>query len=414
MAQTVRIEPDLHFIKELQEAGGDTLKKCYQCATCSVACPISPSSEPYPRKEMIWAQWGLKDKLMSDMDVWLCHNCGSCSDLCPRGAKPADLMSAMRNLSYRRLAPLPVLGKWMSSARHLPILLAIPVAIFAAIWSIVATTNLWETIAKAGWWPFMGDDYGRFANGSLIPEAGKSGIVFGKLFFGDFTIDIVFSLVALFVLFNFYKGASNLIKSIRPEGQVLMLGKKKPVLCCLLEVIFQDILPHSRFADCGQERDKILRKLGHMSLMFGFVALFVVTALVAGGHWVGRVPGLEVLEVHTPLPLYHPIKLLAIAGTLLLLGGLTLLTVHRNALDPTKQKSGFFDWYLLGVIWAVGLTGLGSMVLRLLNIPAAAYFCYFLHLVSVFMLLAYLPWSKLGHLVYRTTALTYARYMGRH
>jgi quinone-modifying oxidoreductase subunit QmoC len=29
------------------------------------------------------------------------------------------------------------------------------------------------------------------------------------------------------------------------------------------------------------------------------------------------------------------------------------------------------------------------------------------------MLIAYLPWSKLGHLVYRTTALIYARYIGR-
>ena len=29
------------------------------------------------------------------------------------------------------------------------------------------------------------------------------------------------------------------------------------------------------------------------------------------------------------------------------------------------------------------------------------------------MLFAYLPWSKLGHLVYRTAALVYARRLGR-
>ena len=115
MAQTVRIEPDVQFIRELQAVGGESLKKCYQCATCSVACPISPSGNPYPRKEMIWAQWGLKDKLMADPDIWLCHNCGGCSDLCPRGAKPADLMTAMRNMAYQRLAPLGSIGKWMSS-----------------------------------------------------------------------------------------------------------------------------------------------------------------------------------------------------------------------------------------------------------------------------------------------------------
>jgi quinone-modifying oxidoreductase subunit QmoC len=42
-----------------------------------------------------------------------------------------------------------------------------------------------------------------------------------------------------------------------------------------------------------------------------------------------------------------------------------------------------------------------------------AYSMYYIHLISVFMLIAYLPWTKLGHLVYRTAALTYARYMGR-
>ena len=38
---------------------------------------------------------------------------------------------------------------------------------------------------------------------------------------------------------------------------------------------------------------------------------------------------------------------------------------------------------------------------------------YFFHLVAVFMLIGYLPWSKLGHLVYRTAALAYARKIGR-
>ena len=32
---------------------------------------------------------------------------------------------------------------------------------------------------------------------------------------------------------------------------------------------------------------------------------------------------------------------------------------------------------------------------------------------AVFMLFAYRPWSKLGHLVYRTTALVYAHQAGR-
>ena len=62
MAQCT-LKPDLEFARELTEAGGESLKKCFQCATCSVACPLAPANAPYPRKEMVWASWGLKDKL---------------------------------------------------------------------------------------------------------------------------------------------------------------------------------------------------------------------------------------------------------------------------------------------------------------------------------------------------------------
>ena len=51
----MNIQPDLEFIRYLKGVGGDTLKKCYQCATCSVVCPLSKDKKPFPRKEMIWS-----------------------------------------------------------------------------------------------------------------------------------------------------------------------------------------------------------------------------------------------------------------------------------------------------------------------------------------------------------------------
>ena len=90
---------------------------------------------------MVWASWGLKDKLRADVDLWLCHNCGNCSDLCPRGAKPADMMAAARNVIYKDLTAPSIVGKWMSKASGLPILFAIPAVLWLIVWWIRAGYN---------------------------------------------------------------------------------------------------------------------------------------------------------------------------------------------------------------------------------------------------------------------------------
>ena len=130
----MRIKPDIEFIRLLKETGGDTLKQCYQCASCSVACPLSSDQKPFPRKEMIWSQWGMAERLVADPDIFLCHQCGDCTEICPRGAKPAEVLGAIRAYVYTLYGWPTWLAKLTTRVKNLPFLVGVPATIIFVLW----------------------------------------------------------------------------------------------------------------------------------------------------------------------------------------------------------------------------------------------------------------------------------------
>ena len=79
-----------------------------------------------------------------------------------------------------------------------------------------------------------------------------------------------------------------------------------------------------------------------------------------------------------------------------------------------ETHTSSFDWIFVGIVLLVGLSGFLAQLMRMMNFPPViAYSTYFLHLVLVFYIIIYMPYSKLAHFVYRTVAITYTKMMKR-
>ena len=93
-----------------------------------------------------------------------------------------------------------------------------------------------------------------------------------------------------------------------------------------------------------------------------------------------------------------------LSAVVILCGGLLLLL--ERVRDPIKRAaSNYFDWFFLLTLVGVALTGILSELMRLAQLAAWMYPIYFVHLVLIFALFLYAPYSKFAHLAYRTVAV---------
>ena len=381
MSDAYLVEPDVGFIKEVKKLGGQDLKKCFQCATCSVACPISPDTKPFPRKEMLAASWGLKDRLIANGDIWLCHNCGDCSTLCPRGAKPGDVLAALRALAVSEYAVPKALGKAVNNPGMLPILLAIPAALFLVLGFI-------SNIVGLHWLNFSPSGADLWANS----------------YFNNYLVDIIMVPTFTAAILVFALGLKRFIGAM--HANALLEGKtdKEKIdpagfIQALIRTI-PTIFKHQKFSECGTNKE---RATPHMMVLFGFIGLFIVTGCFFMAEWV--------LHIEGPYNQINPIKWLAnLGGLALIIGGIMMMI---NRAGKKDQVSSYKDWYLLGLVVGLGLTGLLTEIIRLGGLYGLSAFIYYLHLILVWALFAYTPFSKLAHLAYRTMAMTYQEYSGR-
>ena len=89
------------FIRKVKEISGENIGMCFQCGTCSAACPNHAEADFLPRQLMRRAQMGIEEDVIHAKLPWICVSCLSCTASCPRGIDIAKVMEAIRLLSLR-------------------------------------------------------------------------------------------------------------------------------------------------------------------------------------------------------------------------------------------------------------------------------------------------------------------------
>ncbi len=375
------MEVDADFVRDVIALGGKTLKKCYQCATCSVICPQSPDENPFPRKEMIWTQWGLKERLMKDADIWLCHQCNDCSEYCPRGAKPGEVLAALRAKMVLEYSFPSFFAKILARPAGIIVYFAIPFVLMAAYFAIFH--------------PVVPE--GEIVIGKFIPHT--------HVELAGFAVGAWVLLASIIGMLRFWTAINSDVSKVYEyefdESGEMKVTKASPrfIECLFWSII--DVLRHRKFAECGKAK---YRYYAHFLIFWGFVVLGVATL---GDIIYMYVMGYEELA----LPITDPVKILGNIGAAMLVVGAFWAAIARFS-DEKIGYGTYFDWLFLSNVILVGVTGIAVEALRYAG-SVAAYYAYAAHLLFVFTLLAYLPYSKFAHLFYRTLAYTWAKSIGR-
>ncbi len=403
------MEVDPKFAREIMALGGKDLKKCMQCANCSVVCPLSPEDDPFPRKEMIWAQWGLKERLLKDPNAWLCYNCADCSAYCPRDAKPGQVLNAIRARVISEYAWPKFIGKILNQPWGFPIFVIIVPAIILGALIAWANPSIFTGTLPSG----------VVETRKLLPieNVEIAGFVLGGL-------ALLIGLIGMWRYWLAITDGGGMEYTVKPleNAEVEIKGKSGFMGLYFFEAFFfvlRDILYHNWFKVCDANKPRFP---AHLLIFYGFIGL----ALAAAGDVIGLG---EVVGVKLPVKLVYPppwpweilymrevdpayavmalFKLIGMLGGIAVMVGSGVAIWNRLFNKRSKELGSYYDWFFLLVVLLVGITGYCVAIARLFE-STATYWLYLIHLYFVFMLLVYAPYSKFAHMLYRTVAMIYA------
>jgi len=341
------------------------LQTCLQCGACTAVCGLAGNDGLFPRRQLTLVRLGLEERAAAEQGIWHCYACEECSSWCPSGAKPGRIMAALRQLETERLA-------WP----HLPARLLRRPRLFWVAYAAAAGV-LAATIA---------------AFGAFTPRP-------GPLRYADMLPDG--ALIPLFTALTAFVLAAGAVGASRAwrEWYGSSLRHVRPrVFGRALAGAAGETLAHRRFAECGERRS---RPWAHRGVLFGFLGLLAVSAVVAVGERVG---------LPYPLSIGNPVKVVANVSAALLVAGVSYYLLVRAVESRRGDAPAFFDLLFLTNLLLAALSGVAAEAARVAELRGAAFPVYFVHLVVVFVLLGLLPYTKFAHAGYHLLAAAGRRY----
>jgi heterodisulfide reductase subunit C len=82
--------------------GGEKIKACIQCGTCTGSCPLSYLMDITPRELIALFRAGDLDTIIKSKTIWVCASCYSCQTRCPSQIKITDVIYTLKRMAMNR------------------------------------------------------------------------------------------------------------------------------------------------------------------------------------------------------------------------------------------------------------------------------------------------------------------------
>ncbi len=82
--------------------GGESIKKCIQCGSCTGSCPVSYTMDITPREIIALYRARDLESILSSRTIWICASCYACTVRCPQGVQVTDILYALKRLAIEQ------------------------------------------------------------------------------------------------------------------------------------------------------------------------------------------------------------------------------------------------------------------------------------------------------------------------